>query len=221
MGKVSERKRLAFLHSFERTTRGDAAHEGKLLHLALEHLILHRFGQLKNFDGAALIVAAANEALFLQRGDVLVHGGERGELHTLADLFKAGRVAVLVLEGNEIIQDFFLTFGQGHGCNLRSGERDCAAPHSHNQVRRKESERQAKLAPFCVLCIATLFRCGMIYKRRGRPEKICSIGHSRGSSCDWRQRAHSTRSNPRRFGVPLDTYTASGTATTRYSSQRN
>ena len=75
---------------------------------------------MHNFDGTALVVAAANEALLLQRRDVFVHGGERRELQPLADLFEAGRVAVLGLKRDEEIENFFLPFGQGHGWGLHS-----------------------------------------------------------------------------------------------------
>ena len=69
---------------------------------------------MHNFNGAALIVTAANEALFLQRSDVLVHGGQGCEFQTLADFFKAWRVAMLGLKRHEVIENFFLPFGQSH-----------------------------------------------------------------------------------------------------------
>jgi hypothetical protein len=45
---------------------------------------------------------------------MLVNGGERGEFQRLGDFFEAGRVAVLVFEMDEEIEDFFLPLGERH-----------------------------------------------------------------------------------------------------------
>src|SRR6266852_1867780 len=78
--EISQRNRFAFFHSLQGASGGDSSREGKLLQFAIADLILDRLRQLDDLDGAALIVAAANEAFFLERGDVLVHGGQRCEL---------------------------------------------------------------------------------------------------------------------------------------------
>jgi hypothetical protein len=52
---------------------------------------------------------------------MLVHRSQGSQLHALADFLKAGRVAVLVLEGYQVIQNFFLPFSQGHGCTSMRG----------------------------------------------------------------------------------------------------
>ena len=61
-----------------------------------------------------MIVATANEAFFLERSDVLVHGSQRGELEALANFFEAWRVTVLGLKCHQVIEDFLLPFGQSH-----------------------------------------------------------------------------------------------------------
>src|SRR6202521_3404991 len=112
--EISKRNRLAIFNSLQRAPRRDPSHQWKLLHLAIVYLILDRLRQLDNLDGTALIVAAANEAFFLESGNVLVHGGQRSELEALANFFEAWRVAVFGLKSHEVIENFFLPFGQSH-----------------------------------------------------------------------------------------------------------
>src|SRR6267142_2064289 len=112
--EIAQRNRLAFLNSFQRAPRRDPSHQWKLLHLAIVYLILDRLRQLDNLDGTALIVAAANEAFFLESGNVLVHGGQRSELEAFANFFETWRVAVFGLKRHEVIENFFLPFGQSH-----------------------------------------------------------------------------------------------------------
>src|SRR5260370_20659689 len=137
--EITQRNGLAFFSSFQRAPRRDPSHQWKLLHLAIVYLILDRLRQLDDFDGAALIVTAANEAFFLERGDVLVHGGQRSELEALANFFEAGCVAVFGLERHEVIENFFLPFGECHAPPP-------LAKDSHRHFRRKESERQARFS---------------------------------------------------------------------------
>src|SRR6266481_2052458 len=112
--EVAQRNRFALLHGFQRTPGRNSSHQRKLLHLAIGYLLLDRLRQLNNLDGAALVVPAANEAFFLKSGDVLVHGGQGSELESLADFFKAWRVAMFGLKSDEVIENFFLPFGQCH-----------------------------------------------------------------------------------------------------------
>src|SRR5580658_8504517 len=113
-GKIAKRYRLAFFDGFQRTARRNAANQRQLLNFSIANLFLHGLGQLQNLDRTALIVAATNEAFFLERGDVLVHSRQRRQLQALADLFKAGGVAVLVVKRNQVVQDFFLPLSQRH-----------------------------------------------------------------------------------------------------------
>jgi len=58
----------------------------EVLQLAIADLILDDWA-IDDLDGAALIVAAANESFF-SRCDVLVYGGEGSELEALANFLK-------------------------------------------------------------------------------------------------------------------------------------
>src|SRR5438876_10533342 len=71
----------------------------KLTSLATVHKHITTL-EKKGFIRAALIVAAANETLFLQRRDVFVHRCERRQLQSLAYFFKARRVSMLGLKRN-------------------------------------------------------------------------------------------------------------------------
>src|ERR1700676_2312378 len=82
--------------------------------MAFHHLLANRLRQLRDFNRTALVVATANESFPFQRGDVLVHRGQRGQAQRARDLFKARRVAVLVHEIDQKIQDFLLSFGERH-----------------------------------------------------------------------------------------------------------
>src|SRR5580692_11560513 len=76
-----------------------------------------------------------------------MHGGQRSELQALANFFKTRRVAVLGLERHQVVEHFFLSLGQGHQRDLAFQIGGAyAADHPWHQVRRKESERQAKVA---------------------------------------------------------------------------
>ena len=112
--EIAQRNRFALFHGLQRTSRRDSSYQRKLLHLAVDDLFLDRLRQLDDLDGAALIVTAANEALLLERSDVLVHGGQGSEFQALADFFKAWRVAVLGLKRYKVVENFFLPFGQSH-----------------------------------------------------------------------------------------------------------
>src|SRR4029077_20769413 len=79
-----------------------------------------------HLNRAALIVPAADEPLFLERREMLVHRGKRSQLQRMCDFFKTRRIAVLVQEGNQVVQYFFLPFRQCHRkppafpCNFHS-----------------------------------------------------------------------------------------------------
>jgi hypothetical protein len=63
-------------------------------------------------DRPASIPGAANEALFLKVTEMFVNRGERRQIEAASDFFEARRVAVLLDELVEVIQDFPLTFGK-------------------------------------------------------------------------------------------------------------
>ena len=63
-------------------------------------------------DRAAAIPGALDEALFLEVGQVLVHRRERRQAEAPADLLEARRVAVLLDEVVEVVEDLALTLGQ-------------------------------------------------------------------------------------------------------------
>jgi hypothetical protein len=113
-GEVAEGDGFAVFDGFERAAGGDPAGEGQLDDVALENLFTDGPWELRDFDGTALIVAAADEALALESGEMFVDGGERSEFQGLGDFFKAGRVAVLVRKMDEGIEDFLLPLGERH-----------------------------------------------------------------------------------------------------------
>ena len=52
----------------------------------------------EDVDGTAAVVGTLKEALVLEIGDVLMHGGEGAEAQSAGDLLVGGRVAVLLRE---------------------------------------------------------------------------------------------------------------------------
>lgn len=112
--EVGEGKRFAIFDCFDGVASGDAAHKRKIGGAAGSKLIAYGLGELADFDGAALIVAAANETLLLEGGKMFVNSGKRGEFESVANFLEAGRVATLIDEIDEVVEDFFLTLGQGH-----------------------------------------------------------------------------------------------------------
>ena len=64
----------------------------------------------EQFDRSTPIPRSADEPLFLQIGEVFVDRRERRQVEALADFFEARRVAVLLDELLEIVQNLALTF---------------------------------------------------------------------------------------------------------------
>ena len=60
----------------------------------------------------AAVPGALDEALFLQVRQVLVHRGQRREAEAPADFLEARRVAVLLDELVQVIEDLALPFGE-------------------------------------------------------------------------------------------------------------
>ena len=59
---------------------------------------------------------------------MLVHGGQRGEAEAVADLLQAGRIAVLLDELVEVIQNLALALGERLQRGLLAGRRDREIP---------------------------------------------------------------------------------------------
>src|SRR5207249_11227166 len=66
-------------------------------------------------DRAVHVPTAPREALLDEPRDMFVHGRDRGQPEMLRDLFQARRVAALVDELADEIQDLSLPLGQRHG----------------------------------------------------------------------------------------------------------
>ena len=96
------------------TPRRDPPRERQLDHVPVENFLAHRLRQLRHLDRPALVVAAPDESLFLERREMLVHRRERRQLQRVRDLLEARRVAVLVDKADQVVQDFFLPFRQRH-----------------------------------------------------------------------------------------------------------
>ena len=65
-------------------------------------------------DGAALVVGLPNIALALQIAQVLVHGRQGGVPERVGYLFEARGVPIFFDEALNMVEDLFLSFGQGH-----------------------------------------------------------------------------------------------------------
>lgn len=113
--EIGERERFAIFDGFDGPAGSDAAEKRKIGGAPGDDGLGNGFHELRDFDRAALVVAAADEAFLFERGEMLVHRGERGELERAGYFFEARRVTVLVHEGYEVIENLLLALGQGHG----------------------------------------------------------------------------------------------------------
>src|SRR5688572_24012311 len=78
----------------------------------------------QELDRAAAVPGPANESLFFEVGEVLVHRGERRQAEPPANLLEARGVAVLLNEFLQVIEDFALASRQWlHGNRLPRGSR--------------------------------------------------------------------------------------------------
>ena len=66
----------------------------------------------QQLDRAAAIPGAPDEALFLQVGEVLVHRRQRRQAEAFADFLQARRIAVLLDEFVQVVENFALALGQ-------------------------------------------------------------------------------------------------------------
>ncbi len=82
---------------------------------------------------------------------MLVDGGERRQIETAADFLEARRVAVLLDELVEVIQDFALTFGERKHGNPPVDLRGDAAERSIRPRWRTICEHKAKIKRESVL----------------------------------------------------------------------
>ena len=111
------RDRFAADDRFDRPAGGDIAEQRQFDRAAAE-------ARRDQLDRAAAVPGALDEALFLQVGEVLVDRGERREAEAAADFLEARRVAVLLDEIVEVVEDLPLAFGQWqHGAALYAKEK--------------------------------------------------------------------------------------------------
>jgi hypothetical protein len=106
---VVQRNGLGRLGSFYRHAGGDAAGEDDAVAGA------GAGAGRQHVNGAAAVVHAVEQALFLEVGDVLVHGGQALQLHAARDLFKRRGVAVAGHERFEEVENLFLPSSDSHG----------------------------------------------------------------------------------------------------------
>ena len=78
-----------------------------------------------HLDRPAAVPRALDEALFLQVGEVLVHRRQRREAEAAADFLEARRVAVLLDELVQVVEDFALPFGERKHAGLSLAEVRC------------------------------------------------------------------------------------------------
>ena len=101
--------RLVADDRFDRGAGGDEA----------EHRQFHRAAaetRRDQLDRAAPVPGALDESLLLQVGQVLVHRRQRRQAEAAADFLQAGRVAVLLDEIIQVVENFPLTLGQVAAC---------------------------------------------------------------------------------------------------------
>ena len=89
----------------------------------------------QQLDRAAAVPGAADEALFLQVRQVLVHRGERRQAEAPADFLEARRVAVLLNELLQVVENLALAFGQWLHAD---------APADVDHVRRLYAKKKRK-----------------------------------------------------------------------------
>lgn len=98
---VAERDAFSGFDRLNGLACGDASEQGKALSAT--------FGASgEDVDGAAAIMRTLQQAFVLQVGDVFMHGGERAEAEAAGDLLVRRRVAVLLREAGEKVDDLFL-----------------------------------------------------------------------------------------------------------------
>ncbi len=114
-GEIGERERFAIFDGFDRAAGSDAAEKRQIGGAAGDDCLGNGFHELRNFDRAALVVSAADEAFLLERGEMLVYRGQRSQFQRAGDFFEARRVTVLVHEGYEVVENLLLALGEGHG----------------------------------------------------------------------------------------------------------
>src|SRR5262249_24137312 len=102
---LGHREGFAADDRLDRDARGDVPEQRQLDSAPAE-------ARRDELDGAAAVPRPLDEALFLQVGQVLVDRGERRQAEAAADFLEARRVAVLLDEIVEIVEDFPLTLGQ-------------------------------------------------------------------------------------------------------------
>ena len=112
----------------------------------------------QQFDRPAAVPGAADEAFLLQVGQVLVHRRQRRQAEPPADLLETRRVAVLLDEFLEIVEDLALAFGEWlHGAPPSGGVylsirtlREEKAKNQQIAWRAVLSSRRGPILPPCL-----------------------------------------------------------------------
>jgi len=99
---VRERDALCAFDGLDRLAGSDATEQGE----TVGAFFTAANGEYVN--RAAAVVRALEQAFVLEIGDVFVHGGERAQSQTAGDFLVGGRVAVLLGEAGEEVDNLFL-----------------------------------------------------------------------------------------------------------------
>ena len=109
---VAEGDGLRGFGGFDGQAGGDAAHEGQAVGGA------GAAARGQDVERAAAVVGARDEALVLEVGDVLVHGGQRFEAEAAGDFLIGGGIAVALDETGDEVENLFLAPGDSHGSSI-------------------------------------------------------------------------------------------------------
>src|SRR5690348_6179536 len=113
-GEISQGDGFRVFQRLDRAAGGDAAYERQHGAGVPAQRLLQAAARREQFDGAAAVVVALQQALFFQVADVLVHGGQRVQLQPLANFLERWRVLVLLHEAVNELVNFLLFFGKRH-----------------------------------------------------------------------------------------------------------
>src|SRR5204863_7451507 len=101
--------RLAAGNRFDRVTCRDEAEQWELHRAAAS-------ARRDELDRSAAVPCAADEPFFLQVRQMLMDRRQRGQIEAAADFLQARRVAVVLDEVAQVIEDFTLPFGEREHC---------------------------------------------------------------------------------------------------------
>ena len=107
---------------------------------------------------------------------MLVHSRQRGQLQRVGDFLKARRIAVLIDEAHQVVQDLFLPFRK---CHRKSPQRVCL---SVSDCRRTKSESQWYRGTAGRYGVRLVF-AARVRRKRTRPSGFRGIPG--GDLADW------------------------------------